>query len=514
MVDLLKLSSTKTLLGIFNRFVSSLLHRKSIIILIGDAGVYLAAFVQHKVVDTLFITAENKETTYLYEDFFQKYKKFHIFFLLDSAECNLRHDIIPVFSSIVKTNPVEKFITEYFSTDDLVGYSVYNINTKTNETWNTMLISYPYKPPLSNLLDSILSKGQPKFGGLYFLTLEFVTILDTIVQRINDNQYAEYLQIVVCILETSGIKLIVKHHGNIISVKNTIYPPDKSESYIQGIIEQEIEDCLISLKHYIESYKPQVCIIFIVEQSLASLLNNSKFGEHQVICKTVSSISEHDSNKEEKFFDNEVISLFNSHKSCPASNQNLITISKLNVISAIIFKPLIVLIIAMISMAGLLKIKTIENYKKVDILSTQYFEAEKHYYSLKQKYPYIKNATNLADLYVFEALLQIPVPTPFDLLEKFFANLDKNFSVNEIKWERLDLDNMSILTEKHIQVTILLEFTTKGISVENTKKLLAQHIVNFNEIFKPMQISNIIFTDQIIDLSQKVVIPLLITIKN
>ena len=84
MVDLLKLSSTKTLLGIFNRIASSLLHRKSIIILIGDAGVYLAVFVQHKVVDTLFITAENKETTYLYEEFFQKYKNFPIFFLLDS----------------------------------------------------------------------------------------------------------------------------------------------------------------------------------------------------------------------------------------------------------------------------------------------------------------------------------------------------------------------------------------------------------------------------------------------
>lgn len=512
MVDILKLSRVQFLFKMLHTFITSLLYRRSIIVLIGDSGAYLAAFNRRKVVDTLFISSENKENLHLYEQFFDKFRKFRIFFLLDSAECKLRHDIVPVLQSIVKANPIEKFIEEYFPGDEIVGYNVYNVNTKAGESWNTMIVSTPYKPPLSILLDRVLSKGSPKFGGIHFLSLEFGAIIDRILAQINCEQYSEYLQIFICVLETNGIKIVVKHYHNIISIKNIAYPNDKSQLYLQGILEQEIADCLISLKNYIANHKAKVCIIFIVEQNLAELLGQSQFGEHQVIRETVSKIFDKTDSEGEKFLDYALTSLFNDNKLFPASNQNLVSISKLYNINAIIFKPLIVVIIALIASACLIKIKTINNYKQVDSLNAQYFSVEKNYYDLKQKYPYIQNATNLADIYVFETLLQIPVPTPFSTLEKFLKNLDQNFLIDEIKWERLNLENMSVLSGRHIQIEIFLKFNVQNMTLESAQEVLTKHIESFNKVFSPMKVTSTILADQIVDFSKKVIIPIQITI--
>ncbi|CAG2170340.1 unnamed protein product, partial [Oppiella nova] len=94
----------------------------NIIILVGDKGVFLSAFVRDKIID-----------------------KF--------SECKIRHDLIPILQSIVKTNPIEKFIDEYFAKDDIVAHYVYNITRDTSEVWNTLFVSTPYKPPLSTLLE-------------------------------------------------------------------------------------------------------------------------------------------------------------------------------------------------------------------------------------------------------------------------------------------------------------------------------------------------------------------------
>lgn len=515
MVDILKLSKVHTFIKRLHAFITSLLYRKNVVVSIGDLGLYLAAFDRRKSVDTLFIPYEDKENLHLlYENFLNKFKKFHVSFLFDSAECGLRHDIVPIVQSIVKTNPIDKFIKEYFRSDEIVGYNVYNINTNPSESWNTMIVSTHYKPPLSTLLEGILSRDSTKYGGIYFLSLEFSTITDVILKKININKYNGYLKIFVCILETSGIKLVAKHHNNIVSITNITYPKDKPILYIQGLIEQAITDCLINLKNHIENYKLKVCIIFIVEQELANLLSQSRFGEHQVICKTINSILDNTNNEEERYLDSALTYIFNNNKSFPASNYYLTSISKLSTINSIMFKPLIVVIISLIAIISAIKIKTIDNYKKVASLNLEYSSAEREYYTLKKKYPYIKHATNLADLYVFEALLLIPVPTPFSLLEKFLTSLDKNFSVESIQWERLDLDNISLVSGKHIQITIFLKFTVQKTSIEDAKKLLAQHISNFEAIFSPMHIVSTILTDEVINFQRQVIIPVFITITD
>lgn len=492
----------RVFIKMLHKFIAYFLYRKNIIILTGDKGTFLCALVHDKVVGSLFVSAEKQNNLDSYEEFFAKFKKYYVFFLLSGSECQLRHDLVPVLHSIVKTNPVEKFIEEYFPTDYMIAYTVYNINTKPSEVWNTLIVSTPYIPALSKLLENLLASNTQKFGGVYFLALELQTIIDKIVKNVENNKYSEYLQIFVCILNTSGIKLVVKHQGNIISKQTFDYPSDKSDLYIQGIIEQEVEDCLISCKNHIDSLALKVCIIFIVDQSLKLLLEQSSFGGHPVIFKSSDILG-----KNNKFSDGMIVKLFYEQKSFLASNQYLESIAKLNLISSLVFKPLVTILIILIFIASVIKIKTVANYKKLDLLNSHYFSIEQDYYNVKQTYPYFQNATNLADLYVFESLLQIPVPIPFDLLEKFLTSLAPNLHLEEIKWQRLDLDNTLSSSSQYIQIEISLKLIANDMLIEEATKFLEQKIANFSEIFSNMDINFTIFTDQILDLSNRVVIP-------
>lgn len=491
-----------------HKFMAYFLYRKNIIILIGDKGTFLCALVHHKVVGSLFVSAEKQNELDSYKEFFAKFKKHYVFFLLSGSECQLRHELVPVLHSIVKTNPVEKFIEEYFPADDIVSYTVYNINTKPSEVWNTLIVSSTYTPPLSKLLENLLESDSKKFGGVYFLSLELQTIINKIVKNVENNKYSGYLQIFVCILNSSGIKLVVKHQGNIISKQTFDYPSDKSDLYIQGIIEQEVEDCLISCKNYIDSLALKVCIILIVDQNLKLLLEQSSFGGHPVICKSNDILG-----KNNKFSDGMIVKLFNEQKSFLASNQYLESIAKLNIISSLVFKPLITIMIVLIFVASVIKVKTVANYKKLDLLNSHYFSTEQDYYNVKQSYPYLQNATNLADLYVFESLLQMPVPMPFDLLEKFLTTLSPNLHLEEIKWQRLGLDNTLSSSNQYIQIEMSLKLIANDMLIEEATKFLEQEIANFSEIFSNRDINFTIFTDQILDLPNRIVIPASVIIR-
>ena len=51
-------------------------------------------------------------------------------------------------------------------------------------------------------------------------------------------------------------------------------------------------------------------------------------------------------------------------------------------------------------------------------------------------------------------------------------------------------------------------------SGDEVKKLLAQHISNFEEIFSPMRVVSTVLTDEVISFPQKVIIPVFISITD
>lgn len=493
------------------RIITYLLHRKHIIVFIGNEGVVLNALLNDKIIDSLFIPSADKENLQTYKDFFDKFKKLYVFFLLDNADCKLRHDILPVLQSIVKTNPVEKFIQEYFDKDDIVAYYIYNILTKPSEVWHALIVSTPYKPPLSKLIEYTLTSKLLKFGGVYFLALEFKVIIDRIIKNIENNKYTNHLQILVLSLKESGVKLVVKHQGNIVSMQTIEYPLDKSEEYIQGVIEQAVTDCLIDFKSYINNFSLEICIIFAVENSLAKLLEQSHFDNHQVIYSST--------NKalavfaQTSFSDEIILKLFTKSKNFLATNNYLKNIARISSNSSLIFKPLSAIVLILLIAVVAIKVKTLQNYRQLEAINKKNYDIMQQYNSLKEQYPYIHNATNLVNLYTLEVLLQIPVVAPFDVLEKFILTLDQQFTIDEINWQRLNLDNILVLSSQYIKIEILLKFKSNGISVDEAKKSIDEHIEKLADVFKGAEVNYILFNDQILDLyNHQVVIPLLLTI--
>lgn len=490
------------------------LYRRNIVVLVDNKGTSLYAIINKKIVDSSFIPLENRDDLNLYNNFFSKFKKFYVFVLLNNSECALRHELIPVLHSIVKINPVRKFIEEYFPGDNIVGYNIYNINTKPSETWDTLIVSSDYTPYLNKLIDYIVVNSGLQFSSVYFLALELKTIIDKIIIKANEGVYNEHFQVFVYILKGSGINLVVKHRNNIIAIQRFDFPADKSELYIQGIIEQEISDCLIRYKNYIENLNLKVCIIIIADENFKLLLEHSQFGERKLICKSYNQLIEKNFKEEDKFADSLIIKLFNENKNHSAYNKNLKLISKLNIFNSLVFRPLNIVLISLIIIACIIKIKTLENYRKLEILRSHYSSAEQEYYEVKQKYPYIQNATNLADLYIFESLLQIPISIPFDLLEKFVRELPSNLLLEGMKWGRLDIDNTLLSPNPYTKTEISLKFIIENTTIEDAMKILTQQINDSAKIFASRDINITIFNDQIVNLNNRIVIPVSIVISK
>lgn len=502
-LDLLnKLENIGSLL--FNFF-----QQKNIIVLIGSKGTFLIAIDGSKIIDNLFIPLQNQLNIEQYKTFFTKYKKFCIFFLLDQANCSLRHEIVPVLQSVMKVNPVTNFINSYFSKSDIVAYNVYSITEKFSETWNILLASVPYQEPLSTIIEYIIANSL-KFGGSYFLSLELKTIIDKILQQTAHFECVNHLQIFACILDASNIKFVVKHLGNIIFTKTIEYPIDKSDLYIQGIMEQEVEDLLISSRSYISHLGLGVTIIFLVSENLRNLLQQSNFADHKIIIVTDQDVIGSGSIKG-KFSDAAITCLFSKQRTFIAVNAAIKSIMRLNMINFLVFKPLMIGIFALILTLGSIKFDIFQNKQKAHALNKQYYQIASAYRDTKQQYPNISNIANLADLYSLEALLQMPLPTPFNVIEKFLATLNEQTHLNKINWELQNINNLT-LNGPTMKMDISLKFITIDSSLQEAMVSLKEYINDLKKSFGTFEVNYVINEEEITDIYKKLVIPFSISI--
>ncbi len=495
---------------VFTTLLNNSLKKKSIVVLIGRKGSLLVAFDGRKVIDNLLIPFEHQNTIDQYKGFFEQFKKFHVFFLLDTPECKLLHELVPVLQSIVKVNPVERFIAEHFPKENIIAYNVYNITTKNSETWNTMLALTPYTQPLSTLLEYILENSL-KFGGIYFLTLEFKTIIDKILEKTNNIQYQDHMQIFVSILESSGIKCIVKHNGHILAVKTVEYPGDKSSIYIQGIIEQEVNDYLISFKNYINNSNIKVCIIFLAGKALNLLLNQSAFNGHQIICISPEELFDSPPPSYQPFSDIEITQLFTEQKSFLGLNQTIKSITTLNFINSVMFKPLIVIIIMILFLLATIRLTILENQRKTLSYYKQNYQIINKYNNIRQKFPYIHNEVNAADIFSLETLLKMKTAKPFDHLEKLLLNLKPSITIDTIRWELQNHNNM-IYPKESFKIDLLVKFTDNNDSLEKTNIDLDAFVNSLKEDFEDFEINYVKFLDKSLSLSKCTTIPVAISI--
>ncbi|MGX6960735.1 MAG: hypothetical protein ACIPMY_05975 [Rickettsia endosymbiont of Pentastiridius leporinus] len=489
---------------------------KNIIVLLGNKGIFLSTFYNDKLLDQLFIPFKEESEKQIelnsYKNFLSKFPKSDVYFLLDGSECKMRHDQIPILQSIVKLDPVERFIDGYFTKEDIIAHYVYEVTTKPSEIWSTLIMSSPLNYPLSDIISCVIEDRLLNFKGIYFLTLELRVIINNIIEDIENNKYADYFQICVFTTQASGIKFIIKHKNNIITIRNFDYPFDKTISYAQGIIEQEINDCLILFKNYIKSINNNVCIIFIVDKELKTLLESTNFAEPQVIFVPVDGILNEQNLEDNRFIDANISKIFFKYKSFLAYNTYLKSIRKLSSIKSLTFKLSSTLLVLLICAACIIKYTTNQNYKDTDLINEKYYATNEEYNNIRYKYPYIKNTTSLADLYVIEKLLEAPVPLPFDLLEKLVITLNPAFKLEEIKWELTNIDNILLVSQRHLIIRLLLKYNTNNMSVDDSIKLLNEHMQSVKNRLPHLHVDYIIFRDKILNISGKVVIPLSIDI--
>lgn len=485
------------------------LNQSDIIVFIGNNGTFLSAFNQKQIVETLFIPVEHQQTLEKYRHFFNKFKKFHIYFLLDHSLCEMRHELIPILQSVIKVNPVDRFITEHFSKEEIVAYNVYNVTKKVSETWDTMFVSVDYRPPFSSILNYIMENSM-KFGGVYFLSLEFISIIDKVLEKTNNNDAKDCLQIFVSITECSFIKFVVKHNKNILSIKSSQYPFDRTDLYVQGIIEQEVSDCLISFKNYISSLELKVCIILLISQNLKTLMQSSKFGDHKIIFALDKDLLKPLDNSDSKFSDASISQIFAENKNFLALNYSIKSITQLNLINFIMFKPLMIVIAALVIFLTNNQFKIIQNQQNTIAIDQQYYKISAEYRNLKERYPEIKNLTNLADLYSLEALLKVPITKPFEMLENTLGFQNPDLHLDKISWELYEPDNLAKSNQKvkiDISLRVIIEKTLK--KPHNT---LLQYIKHLQNSFTNFNVNYVLKDNEIDIIMNQKVIPVSISI--
>ena len=176
-----KMEKISPKLEIANNLINRLFYAKKLIIFIGKIGIRIITCYKHQSIDNIFVPYEKADHVQICCAFLKNYKKFQVVVLLDTPECELRHEFMPMLQSIIKSNPIEKFIQDNYNSDDIVAYTVHNIdaNNAGGEVWQTVIASSPYITPTSQVLEFVIYNSFG-FNGIYFLSLEFETIISTI----------------------------------------------------------------------------------------------------------------------------------------------------------------------------------------------------------------------------------------------------------------------------------------------------------------------------------------------
>ncbi|NRB10690.1 MAG: hypothetical protein HRU35_03640 [Rickettsiaceae bacterium] len=481
----------------------NLFHKKNLVILIGKKGVMLTAFNRHQAIDSIYITKDLQNNIKQYTKFLKKYKKFYISFLIDSSESNSRHEVMPLLHSIIKVNPVEKYINNHLTKGDLVAYDVYNIlHENEQESWETIITSTPNIPPLSLLLRHTILNSF-KFSGVYFLALEFQEIVDYILNKSNNLDAANNLQIFVTILKSSDIKIVVKHKNDIMDESSIDFPQDKSDSYIQGTIEQIISDKLLIFANYIERLKLKVSIITLLDDDLKNLLQLTTFDKHQIISLSCNDIFYNTIKNDGKYFDNVIMDIFTKHKTYLAFNDTLRSITKLTMINSIVFKPFIGLITILLFVLASFKYQDILTQSETTILNKKYFQLSKEYQRIKKKYPDIDNINNLVDLYRFELLLEQPIKTPYNDLLSLVGLKHENINIEKINWQLIDKERI-ISGDERIKIVIDLVFRSNSSNVNQGIEILNQYVNHVKTLFHNYNTNYILDSTNIVQISKKI----------
>ncbi len=493
-------------LEFFVNLFNNLLHTRNLIIFIGYNGVTLSSFKKRQLQRTIFVPYEDEEHLKRCRKFVLRHKHYYITFLLDHKDCELKHETLPVFSSVIKISPMEKFIKDNYQPTDIVAHNVYEVSKQNGEVWRTAIASAPFEKPTSKLLEYVINKSF-KYSGIYFLSLEFEAIIDRILHKTKNTEYANHLQIFVTITQSSEIKSVVKYKKNILDEQITEYPADKSDEYIQGTIEQLISDKLLFYKNYIQKLELQTCVILLVDKSLTTLLTKVDFGENvKIIAVSSTEITSLEKPEESRFQDNILLEIFNNFNTHLALNKPLKALTKLTLLNNIIFKPLIALIIGIIGTLMTLEYQNWSTNYATQRLNKKYYAISKEYRQIQKNRPELKHISDLVDLYNLELILNKTSINPAKNLNNILAISNAELKIKKIKWNSRHPINAALL-EQDINISITIEYRGEQSSAVHGAQTLNNYANYLESVFQGYKVTYSRNPDDVKYLAKNIVIP-------
>ena len=501
-------------LEFFVKLFNNIFHRKKLIIFIGKNGTTITVLKWQQTQDSVFIEHDDENYKKKYRKFLKKYKKFHITFLLDHKECTLKHEIIPILSSIIKTNPIDKFIADNYKPEDIVAYNIYEISNQDGEVWNSCIASSPFQKPVSNILKYVIGNSF-KYSGTYFLSLEFKTIIEKILQKTDHTECTNHLQIFVTITRSSDIRIIVKHKQDIMDEQTVDYPYDKSDMYVKGTIEQAVSEKLLFYKEYIKKLDLQTCIIFLVDPSLKSLLSELTFDTSKIIAISGSDINTSSLNKyeEQKFQDNVLIEQFDGFNTNLALNKSLKSITKLTLINSVVFKPLLAILFGLSITLAAFKYQTIAIQSKTNDLNQKYYSLSEAYRAIQKRHPNLENVNDLVDLYNLTNIINTISITPFEHLKNLLSIEQPDLKITNISWN-LQTPQSIDSSDKQLNITVDLIYKGQPKSMVNGIEIINGYVNYLKSVFQGYKVIYVRDTENITQIAKKVIIPANITIKG
>lgn len=495
-------------------------HKKKLVLFIGKKGVKIIVYDKDETINSLFLNYQQENLIQACCDFLKNYTHYQVIILLDSPESQQKHDFIPMIQSILKFNPIEKFIGENYKPEDLIAYNVYNIDYTNGEVWETVIASSEYTPILSQLLEFVIDKPF-YYKGTYFLSLEIETITNAILQKQSGNNLADEFQIFIAITETSHIRIAAKHKKNILDEGTFEIPPDKSEAYIAGIIENVVTDKLLKYKSYINSLDLKVALVLLCSSTLlkiffetpslqgCSLISHHNDAQEDLppeVQLVETQKSQYVDGAYNSFYDQQLVDIFIKEKSYIATNKFLTSITTLTVINSVIFKPLIITALIIVAMLGNLKYQDMKTGFETYQLNNKYYTISEQYRNIKKKHPEIENINNLTELYNLENILSKPIPTPIKFLLKLLSVNLPNIELESVNWYSRDAES------KSSAAIIQLNCESSKKDVNEAKSFIENYILELKKLFPNEEINFDKTYPDMFELPKKITIPVRIEI--
>lgn len=433
---------------------------------IGDIGLNIIYYKNNKPEDSHFCNIDDISKDDSLMAFLKKYKNSNAKFLVNSKDITINHESFTVFNTFSKLNPIDKFCETNFQKSDIYSYNIYKIDKDHTDVWKSVICVCPFNQIIERCFH-LINDNSITFSGIYLYQTTIIDIAYEIAKKNNLN-LEDYIYTTTSISSVNGINFTIHHGKNILSSVNVDYPHDKSQEYIQGIIEQNISDLWIALKSYCENSESAKANIYILPTQIKELISNNKNDEQYI------NLFDESSYENSSFSDSNILNYLLNSTIFQSTSKLLKNHFFYNQINNMLFKPLY-LSIAIIFLYMIITVK--DNYFiNSSIINTysNYFNINEKIRLTGEKYPTVENISQLVDLYIINNSLERKKHLPFNFIEDFLKFNNNENEINKIKWI-IDLDSnipifkitMNVMLDNSLKHNKLPELDKKIMELKN-----------------------------------------------